>query len=210
LLFILRDWDRIWYLAFSHEAGGCPGTPVTDVRSALSILSHLFRNPLNMAVARSWLAWEPSPGSRVIPTKAGPLLTELRRGLDRRAGVLVRGAPYGLRSGREGNREDKGGPDAAGGPRAMEVWEFVPEAGAAEMIPGKALKEASKEAEDIPVLRFSGGMEAPMALRFAHGSEKRPGLAFEHHSENGAEFGFTGEAESPHGLEHSAAVKAPA
>ena len=206
--FILRDWDRIWYLAFSHDAGRCPGTPITDVRSAQSTFSHLFRNPLNIAVARSWLSSELAPDARAIPTQAGPLLMELRHRLERRACVLVQGAPYVLRSGR------KGGPDAAGGTRTMKVWDFVPEEGAAEKgleeRVEEGVEEAPKEAEDIPVLRFTGGIEAPMALLFAHGSEKQPGMAFEHHSENGAEFGFAVAAEAPHGLEHSAAVKASA
>ncbi|HKP94178.1 MAG TPA: hypothetical protein VJ385_00335 [Fibrobacteria bacterium] len=206
--FILRDWDRIWYLAFLPEANRCPGTAVADLRSARLILSRLILDPKNLSVMRSFLASGYVPGARAIPIRVRPLLSELELKVARRECVLARGARYDLRSG--GGRA---GGSAASAAEGLEVWDFTAAEGDGEDLAGSlagARRTGNAESDEgLPLLRFSGGCEAFPSIRFAHGADAVPGLAFAHASGKDPAFRFEDAAEGAQGLAHSAAVGAP-
>jgi hypothetical protein len=214
LRFILRDWDRIWYLAFSYEVKTLPGAAPADARIARPTLSRLIQDGENRSVIRSLLASRYPMGARAIPTQERPLLSALERAMALGDCVLLRGAGFDLRHGAgKGGKGGTGGKAAAGGGEELEAWDFVPaegEAGSVVSASESGDKSGPESADEFVFLRFSGGSEEPAQLRFTQGSEKHSGMAFAHASEGGPEFGFTDAAEGPHGLGHSAAVKSPA
>lgn len=186
---ILRDWNRIWYLSFSHEANFSPGSAVADFRIALAIVSHLITDRANLSAMHGLLASAYPHRDRQVSMQTGPLLLDLERSLSQRDCVLLRGAD--ARTGGGGGRS---APEEA----EMETWDFAP---AEEQAEAATASEAA-----TPAPRFSGGSEAPVTLRFGHGSEPHTGFAFAHGSEGGPAFSFAGAAESGPGLDHSSSV----
>src|SRR3954468_10101755 len=97
--FILRDWDRIWFLAGSADAKRIPGDPLRISRSPAFILARLLQNPANLAAARELARTAYPRGPRPVPGDYRGLLSELECALERHDLILLQGAPYDLRTG---------------------------------------------------------------------------------------------------------------
>ena len=182
--FILRDWNRLWFLAGSADARRVPGAPVDTARSAYFILARLLQNPANLTAARDLERTTYPRGPRPVPGDYRGLLAELQRALERHELVLLRGALYDLRTGSGAN------PDKAS-PAAKEVWDFFPDG-------DPAATPVSDPDDSVPALRFSAQGDDPFPFTFVHGSEKHPGLDFAHVSEGGPALGLShGSEEGP-------------
>lgn len=162
--FILKDWDRIWFLAFASEAKRFPGRRIGAPSAAGLALSRLLQDSGNLSVARSLLSAGYPRAAGPVPGGYRDVLGEIARRLERREVILVPGPRYDLRTGGAGRS------DAAA--RENEVWDFVP-------LPAEDAAETVPEAPP-PILRFSVQGENPFPIRFAHGSDMPPGLAFGH------------------------------
>jgi len=181
--FILRDWDRVWFLTGSADAKRIPGAPLGISRSPSFILARLLQNPANLAAARELAGTVYPRGPRPVPGDYRGLLAELERALERHELILLQGAPYDLRTG--------SATDA--GTVAQEVWDFLPDGEAAG-----SEAPASEPDEAVPVLRFSAQGDDPSPFRFTHGSEKHPVPAFAHVPESGPALGLShGSEEGP-------------
>lgn len=184
---LLRDWDRDWVLALSHEAKSCPGTAIGDVRIAQRTLARLIRDRGNFSAIRTLLSSDTSP-ARPLSNRERPILTESARRLEGRRWVLLQGAPY--------VRRPSSRPQ--GGEAEKEVWDFVPMESDLEGRP--------EAVEDLPVLRFVCEEETVLPLRFAHGAEQEPGIRFGHGAESGPEVRFAHAADGSDTVGHSASV----
>lgn len=205
--FTLRDWDRVWFLAFAVDAKLLPGIPVEGAAAAHFLLSRLLRDSRNFGTVRNLLATVYPRGPRPVPADYAGLLAELGRRLEHAELVLVQGPPYNLRTGNPG----KEGKAAA----AQEAWDFVP---APE--PSEDSAPPVKPDDAVPALRFAMQSEDPFPFRFSHGSEKPPGLSLahaleggppalglSHGSDAGPSLAFAHATEGfSHGLGHSSAI----
>lgn len=192
MLFILKDWNRNWYLAFRTASGRVPGA-VEDRHSARALLSHLLRDRSNLDTLRGWLASESPRGARPVPADPAGLLQELDRQLAMGRCVLARG---------EDSRSGGGGKRPAEEPE-LETWDFAPA--------GEAVSEAADAAPDepLPALRFSGGSEVPVPLVLGYGSERERGPSLAYAAEGGPAFAFAMAAEIPRAFGNSVSVQAP-
>lgn len=187
---ILRDWNRIWYLSFSHEANFTPGPAVADIRTALAIVSHLITDRANLSALHGLLASAYPYRERAVSLQMGPLLLDVERLLAQRDCILLRGADA-----RTGGGSARHSPEES----ELEPWDFVP---AEESAP-----ESPDAEESFPAIRFSGASEAPATLGFRHGSEPHAGPVFAHGSESGPAFTFAGAAEGAQAFDYSTSVK---
>lgn len=186
----LRDWNRIWHLSCSHEVNFCPGTPVTDLPTALAIISHLITDRANLSALNGLLSSAYPIRERAVSSQLGPLLLDVKRLLAQRDCILLRGADA-----RFGGGSSRRAPEEI----ELEPWNFAP---AEEPAP-----ESPATEEPIPSIRFTGAGEAPVTLGFRHGSEPHAGPVFAHGHECGPAFAFTGAAEGTHGFDYSTSVK---
>ncbi len=205
--FILRDWNRIWFLAGSADAKRIPGAPLGISRSPSSILARLLQNPANLAAARELARTVYPRGPRPVPGDYRRLLAELQCALERHELILLQGATYDLRTGAAANA-------GTAPPAAQEVWDFVPDGETAG-----SETPVSKPDEAVPALRFSAQGDDPSPFRFEHASEKHsvpafahvpeagPALGLSHGSEEGPSLAFAHGAEgATQGLGHSSVI----
>jgi hypothetical protein len=196
LQFILRDWDRLWYLATVD--GAAPQSDALAAGPALRVVASLLRHEANLQVIRGLLQTEYPFAGRPISNQGRALLPKIEARFHRRSWALLPGPEIDLRA-----ALTKSTRVGAGRTQTLRIFDF--NTGDFAEASGSARPAAADARDAIPALRFSGGHERTEWLSFRHGSEREPGLALAHESGNGPvpEFALATEGGPSLGFTHA-------